>query len=454
MPLHLITTRKSPKRIFTSILLICLPLLGISQPLLPQGQWQLYESPEQAGWSSAQLTKARAYADSIGSAAVMIIYKGAVVAAWGDITRKYECHSIRKSFMNALYGIHLQQGKIRLNQTLAQLGIDDSVHRLTAQEKQATIKDLLQSRSGIFLPAAYEGNPEKPPRGSHVPGTYWYYNNWDFNVLNTILEKQARVNVFEEFKRHIADPLRMEDFELMDGYYTLEKNRSQHPAYLFRMSTRDMARFGLLYLGKGRWGDKQILTPQWIEESTRAYSVRDQEGYGYLWWADQTDFMQQGMYYASGYGGHNIFIFPNDELLVVHRVDTYVNKSVAKPFKMQLLKLILAARGKTLPVKPTLVPLPAYASPYELPLDTLTRTDAEKYLGTYQFNGEWMRVVQQPNGLMLDTEYNGKFRMLKATPTLFVLENARKYVTFVLNAQGRATQLLYHDQSITSVSKP
>jgi CubicO group peptidase (beta-lactamase class C family) len=337
---------------------------ALSQSHFPQGHWQQYATPEQVGWSSGQLAKARAYADSIGSAAVMIVYQGAVVAAWGDVTRKYECHSIRKSFMNALFGIYRQRGQIELSKTLAQLDIDDAVHPLTAGEKRATVRDLLTSRSGVFLPAAYEGNPEKPARGTHPPGTYWYYNNWDFNVLNTILEKEARVNVFEAFGRELANPLQMEDFELLDGYYTLEKNRSEHPAYLFRLSTRDMARFGLLYLAKGRWRDKQLLSRQWIEESTKAHSVRDGEGYGYLWWEDQAEFKPQGMYYASGYGGHNIFVFPQDELVIVHRVDTYTNQSVAKPFKTQLLKLILAARQPKPQARPALVPMPAQASPY------------------------------------------------------------------------------------------
>jgi hypothetical protein len=65
-----------------------------------------------------------------------------------------------------------------------------------------------------------------------------------------------------------------------------------------------------------------------------------------------------------------------------------------------------------------------------------------------------MRVIQQNKDLVLDTEFNGKFRLHRVNATLFVLENARKYITFILDGEGRATQLLYHDQSISSHSNP
>ena len=91
----------------------------------PGAEWTWAESPEALGWSSEKLSEARAYADSIGTAAVMIVEDGIVIDAWGDLTRTYHCHSMRKSLLSALYGIYVGDGIIDITRTLEQLDIDE-----------------------------------------------------------------------------------------------------------------------------------------------------------------------------------------------------------------------------------------------------------------------------------------------------------------------------------------
>ncbi len=112
----------------------------------PTERWQKYASPELAGWSSEKLKKAEAFADSIGSSAFMLIQDGKVVVAWGDISRRFMCHSVRKSLLSALYGFYADAGELDLNNTLKDLEIDD-VHQLTELEKTAKISDLLKTIS-------------------------------------------------------------------------------------------------------------------------------------------------------------------------------------------------------------------------------------------------------------------------------------------------------------------
>ena len=76
----------------------------------PRKAWLQYASPEEAGWSSENLGVARQYYHSLDSTAVMVVHDGVVVAAWGEIERRFPCHSIRKSFLNALYGVHVKSG--------------------------------------------------------------------------------------------------------------------------------------------------------------------------------------------------------------------------------------------------------------------------------------------------------------------------------------------------------
>ncbi len=143
--------------------------------------------------------------------------------------------SVRKSYMSAMVGIYADKGKINLNSTLADLGIDE-VPPLTAIEKQARVIDLLAARSGIYLPAAYSPRSMKlPQRGKHRPDEAWLYNNWDFNVLATIFNQNTGKDFFEAFYKEIARPIQMEDFRLFDCFYRYEKEKSLHPAYLFKL---------------------------------------------------------------------------------------------------------------------------------------------------------------------------------------------------------------------------
>jgi len=257
-------------------------------------RWQYYRTAEEAGFSSSGLEEAGELFSGTGAAAVFVVYKGKVLASWGDISGQYQCHSVRKSFLSALYGIHVAADNIDLQATLEELNIDDDPP-LTEAEKRAKVIYLLKSRSGVYHAAAAETQEMKdmrPERGSHAPDTFWYYNNWDFNALGTIFEQETSTRIFEEFKRRIADPIGMQDFRLSDCLYFYELEYSIHPAYVFRMSARDRARFGQLFLQEGRWGDQQIIPKAWVRQSTATHSadvgdpfgVPEGLGYGYMWW--------------------------------------------------------------------------------------------------------------------------------------------------------------------------
>jgi CubicO group peptidase (beta-lactamase class C family) len=206
---------------------------------------------------------------------VFVVFRGHVLAAWGEIERRYECHSVRKSLMNALLGLALERHALALDDTLAKLGIDD-LQGLTETEKRATVADLLGSRSGVYLPAAKEPadmRAERPARGSHAPGEFFFYNNWDFNVLGTIFERATGTGVATAFQEWIAKPIGMEDFRLQDVFAELAPSYSRYPAHAFRVSARDLARFGELYRLQGRWNGRELVPASWIERSTTSHDV-------------------------------------------------------------------------------------------------------------------------------------------------------------------------------------
>jgi CubicO group peptidase (beta-lactamase class C family) len=320
----------------------------------PGTTWNRVESLEKAGWSRERLNIARAFSDYIGSTGVMIVEGGLVVDEWGETASRSWLYSIWKSVLSALYGAPVQDGRIRLDQTMAELGIDDIPPALTPEEKQATVRHLLQARSGVYHVAVAD-TPDvvavRPPRGSHPPGTHWYYNNWDVNVLGAIFERAAGRGFFEEVKRRIAEPIQMEDFRLEDGYYE-RGPASIHPAYPMKMTARDLARFGLLCLRQGQWRGQQIIPREWLRESTTSYSdAGPAGGYGYLWWVsvDGRHFpgvtVDEGSYSARGMYGQFLVIIPRRDLVVVHRVNRDITgREVGYTQFGRLLRMILEAK--------------------------------------------------------------------------------------------------------------
>jgi CubicO group peptidase (beta-lactamase class C family) len=211
---------------------------------------------------------------------------------------------------------------------------------LTEAERQARLIDLLGSRSGVYHPANLVGEDDSanwPERGSHAPGTHWFYSNWDFNATGAIFEKETGRGIFEAFDELIARPTGMQDYGPRDGLYEPRsgfggaqgRSVSDYPAYVFRMTARDMARFGLLYLRMGRWKGQQVVPEAWVERTTKTdRAIGEYGGHEFFWWIGMGGKLYpgvdvgEGAYAAHGAGGHYITVMPAYDLVVVHRVNT------------------------------------------------------------------------------------------------------------------------------------
>ena len=329
----------------------------LASTLFPEDKWQRIYPPESAGFSSEKLKIANNLFNEMSSNAFIVVLNGRLLVAWGNIKEKLDVYSVRKSFLNALLGIHVSNGSINLLTTLGELGIDDK-GGLTEQEKTARIIDLIRSRSGVYHKAAYETKKIKryrPRRDQFKPDRHWFYNNWDFNTLGGIFQKIVKKSLFLEFKHRIADPVQMQDFIVTDGRFHKE-NVSWFPAYPFRMSARDMARFGLLFANWGRWKQQQIVPKKWVEKSTRTYSITNRKnrksvGYGYMWWTTRSgkrhfkNRLGDDAFSARGNGGQYIIIAPSLDIVVVHTANWKLTGQKARAGKVgKLLKAVLDAK--------------------------------------------------------------------------------------------------------------
>ncbi len=233
--------------------------------------------------------------------------------------------SVTKSVLSTLVGIALQQGAIRsIDQPMLDFFPEFSGQPLDAGVRKITLRHLLTMSDGIsregldfFLT---EGKLSVPLR--HEPGTDFYYNSMSPQVLSLILTRATGQKARDFAMRRLFWPLGIWEVRW------LEQEGVSLGAFGLELTTRDLAKLGLLFLDHGRWAGRRIVSPDWIEEAARA-QIRvprsaefaaltgpyftDQ--YGYYWWIRP----RQGApaYMAQGFGGQFLYVVPDLDLAVV-----------------------------------------------------------------------------------------------------------------------------------------
>lgn len=263
---------------------------------------------------------------------IVVLHEGDIIFEQGDIARPINCHSARKSIMSLLMGIARQKGLLSLDETLEELEIDESKTPLTKQEKSATIRDLLMARSGVYLQAEAEvdyAKSNRPKREQYKPGEFFFYNNFDFNVLGAILEQKTGKSIGEFMEENLAKPLGMQDFSASNVVYNNpwpvpNKSSSDYPVYWIYMSARDFAKIGLLITQNGRWKGNQVVPSEWINISLADHTVLSEkmvkmnypyDAFAYSWWLEN----DTNTIWADGYGGQFLCIDTTNNLVVVQR---------------------------------------------------------------------------------------------------------------------------------------
>jgi CubicO group peptidase (beta-lactamase class C family) len=363
-------------RFIFAALLIALPLAGCStstQKTSPQGDdqtsatpvflgqgnytgayWPTREwrecKPEAVGMNSEKLLKAIEYAGTpaFKTDGLTVIRKGHIVgeAYFGNFKSdsKHVSHSMAKSFTSSLVGIAIDKGQIA--------GLDEKICKFYDEwdcdddedfRSRITIRHAMTLTTGLqwredwvnFNPATNDtikmiktGQYIKymmAREGKHEPGYDFYYSTGDPMLLSGVLQKATGMTAFEFAKKKLFEPIGIPDVDWKED----EEGYTITFAQLYA-TVRDYARFGYLYLNKGRWGDNQIVSEAWVEKSTRTDpSVRMWEACGYLWhvnlpyrlrWNRSTvplDAIPQDGYMAEGILGQSIVIIPSKDLVIV-----------------------------------------------------------------------------------------------------------------------------------------
>ncbi len=340
-------------------------------PVFPGKEWERIERPESAGYSSARLQALRAWLASLDTTAMMVVVGGRSLFEYGDLKHLSYLASVRKSILAILYGKYVENGTIPLNKTLRELELTD-VDGLLPQELEATIENLITARSGVYHPASNAGDSSAsaPPRGSQRPGSYYLYNNWDFNAAGAVFEKLTGKDIYDALQTDLAEPIGMQDFDRSRQQKSGDAKRSQFLAYHMWLSTRDMARVGLLMLRGGRWHDRQVVSREWTARITglvtpfhemnpppyRSLGTGNRWGYGCMWWvwdAPNSPGPFQGAFTGMGAGGQYITVLPQLDMVVAHKTDTQQMSALGSGKRRRavsgteydsILRMLIAAR--------------------------------------------------------------------------------------------------------------
>jgi CubicO group peptidase (beta-lactamase class C family) len=328
----------------------------------PATDWVRIADPAAAGYCQAGLDAATAKAKSMATTSATAVVGGRVLWDYGDQAFVSYLASVRKSLLAMMYGKYVAAGRIALNKSMKDLNITD-VQGLLPREQEATVLDLLGARSGVYHPAANAasaaggdtvGTP--PDRGTVAPGTYFLYNNWDFNALGTIFEQETGQNIYDAFLADFATPMQLQDFRRDAQRKSVNAARSMHPAYHFYLSSRDMARLGLLMLREGNWAGKPLVPRDWVRRMitpvTRVSDMNPADyrngpfGYGLLWWiwdGDANRGPYRGAYTGIGAVGQFLTILPELDMVVAHKT-RQGQASVSRAEYLALVDALIGAK--------------------------------------------------------------------------------------------------------------
>ena len=330
----------------------CLYAQGL-KPVVPGVEWERVAKAEAVGYSTAKLEALRNWLKTQVTKSMVVVVGGRVLFEYGDLKYVSKIASERKSVLAMLFGNYVASGKVNLRATVKEIGLDDLQGFLPIEE-HATLEMLLTARSGIYHPAGEtDVADEGPRRGSQPPGGFFYYNGWDFNAAGTAFEKLTGKNIYDALESDLAKPLGMQDFDRKRqkknpavGRETEPgKVESIHPEYAMYLSTRDMARLGLLMLQDGDWGATRLMPEHWTSFMTTLVTPASELfptsmkwafttgparwGYGAMWWVwDQPRHSPtlsvgpfDGAYTAMGTGGQYLTVLPQLDMVVSHKVE-------------------------------------------------------------------------------------------------------------------------------------
>lgn len=244
-----------------------------------------------------------------------------------------QSHSVTKSFISALIGIALSEGKIHRIEDPITKYIPELAGR-DARFSKMTIRHLLMMSSGIRFNNYFFFTSDSSLSGAYPdlryaainftkiidePGQHFLYNDYNPQLLGILLERATGTSVSEYLESRIWQRIGME----YDASWILDSQWSGFEKTQGGLNARaiDFAKFGRLYLRKGAWQDQRILPESWVVDSTQEEipaleGIPDGFYYKYMWWGVPQEYGESD-YYAMGNYGQVIYLSPSKNLIIL-----------------------------------------------------------------------------------------------------------------------------------------
>ena len=313
------------KKIFI-FLFLNLPLFAQKQVTLPRS------NPEVEGVSSEGINN---FIEAVSKSkhelhSFMILRHGKVVSEgwWNPYQNdlKHTLYSCSKSFTATAIGFAVSERKLTVNDKVISFFPEDLPNQISSNLAELKIKDLLSMSVG------HEKEPSNIISTSdnwvkeflntpikYQPGTKFLYNSPATYMLSAIVQKVTGQRVIDYLKPRLFDPLGISGID-----WEIDPKGINTGGWGLRLKTEDMAKFGQLFLQKGKWNGKQILPASWVEEASTMKILQDPnatqsrkdssdwlQGYCYQMWR-----CRNNGYRADGANGQFIIVLPDQDAVI------------------------------------------------------------------------------------------------------------------------------------------
>ena len=257
----------------------------------------------------------------------------------------HSLYSVTKSFTSALIGIAIEEGYIDdTSMKVIEFFPESIIENLDSRKENMTLKHLLTMTTG-FEWDEWTGNSALQMMKSlnpteyildlpmkNEPGTVLTYCTGASHLLSAIIQKTTGKTTLEFARKYLFNPLGISEVQ-----WTYDQQNIYHGGYGLSLTSRDMAKFGYLYLNNGTWNGKRIISTDWVIESIQPYNFfQENSGYGFQWWI----LPEINVYYASGLYGQSIYVAPDDDMIVVFTAEISSNLIIEDLFNSILTAII------------------------------------------------------------------------------------------------------------------
>lgn len=362
-----------PRALALILVLCCFPgavAFGTEEPEAEQ-EWPT-ASPQEAGLDSkatARLVQRLRDGESGAVDGLLVVRHGKLAVeeyfnGFGP-DDLHELRSVTKSVVGLLVGVALERGILEsIDAPLLPFFPEyESVLYPDPSKAEITLQHLLTMSPGLdcndFEQFSAGNEGRMYPRGDWVkffldlpisqsrPGEGWGYCTAGVMTLGAVLENVTGKRVEELSGPLLFEPMGIETY---DWGRPNRRGRTNVCGDL-KLRPRDMAKLGQMMLDGGRWKEKQVVSREWVEASTRRHRVRgnnfflesvvepEDTFYGYLWWVEPWKVGERTVetFYATGFAGQKIFVFPSLDMVVVMTGSNFQSGDLAHRKPVQLL---------------------------------------------------------------------------------------------------------------------